>query len=225
MAVARHHHGWLRYNELDAPCRDLSGAFALGYRFIGEVGNDVWSNRFNGVKFASDGDTRYFNAAVALMRVALDALFRESKLRRRHVMLVPALGSSQTSGRQGNTMQRIATIMGKSLNVSVDTMVLTKKVHEPLHIGHSSSARREIVKYAGYRAEKIVSRYVFILDDYITTGTTLGAIATAIRNKNPNVLVYGVALAKNERRSFSGDLTNDHISKQWNRVWQEAFRR
>lgn len=224
MAVARHFHGWLRYNELDISCHDLSGAFALGYRFTREVDSDVWSKRFNGVKFGFDRE-RHLNAAVGLMRVALYTLLSKSRWHRHHVMLVPALNSSQTNGRQGNTMHRIAESVGKSLSIPVDTMVLTKQIHEPLHMSHSTSARREIVKYASYQSKKIVYRHILILDDYITTGATLGAIATAIRYRNPNALVCGIALAKNENRKFAGNLTNAHIPKQWDQIWRAAFRR
>lgn len=224
MAIPTLFNGWLKYDVLDAPCPDLSASFALGYRFTGEVENDTWSSRFNGVKFYTE-DKRYSEAAVAIMNLALRSLLSKLRLAPEDVLFTAVLSSNQISGRQGNVMQRIAVATSQSLGSRFDGLVLTKQPHAQLRNSPGAQARREIVERAGYKAGRVDSRSVFVFDDFITTGTTLGAIATAIRRANPKVSVYGVALAKTERRNFAGGLTNRHIPAAWSQAWENNFRR
>lgn len=52
---------------------------------------------------------------------------------------------------------------------------------------------------------------VFLIDDIVTLGSSMNDAARAIREANPSVRrVYGLALAKSERHSFSG-VTNERL--------------
>ncbi len=73
-------------------------------------------------------------------------------------------------------------------------------------------------------SESVATSSVFVVDDFITRGSTLCAIASAIKQKNSGVTVYGLALAKNDRQSFLMDYgheyyTNDHIPSEWDEIW------
>jgi orotate phosphoribosyltransferase len=54
----------------------------------------------------------------------------------------------------------------------------------------------------GYAASKVKEKNVFVIDDLITRGSTLSRIAAAIKAANLGTKVYGIALAKTDRRSF-----------------------
>ena len=224
MVIPTPFNGWLKYDVLDTPCPDLSASFALGYRFTREVENDTWSSRFNGVKFNTEGE-RHLEAATAVMNLALRSLLDGLRLNPGDALFTAALSSDQVNGRQGNVMQRIAVATSQNVGSRFDGQVLTKQPHAQLHSSPGAQARREVMEGAGYKAGQVDARSVFVFDDFITTGTTLGAIATAIRRANPKVSVYGIALAKTERRDFTGGLTNCHIPAAWNQAWENNFRR
>ena len=84
--------------------------------------------------------------------------------------------------------------------------------------------RESILDSAEYTSATVNTAKVFVLDDLITRGSTLCAIARAIKEKNPKVDVYGIALAKNDRQTFLMEYghdfyTNDHIPSEWDEIW------
>ena len=104
--------------------------------------------------------------------------------------------------------------------------MLRKKAHSSLHGQvRTATARESILDSAEYTSDTVNTPNVFVLDDLITRGSTLCAIARAIKEKNPKVDVYGMALAKNDRQSFLADhghdyYTNGHIRAEWNEIWK-----
>ena len=106
--------------------------------------------------------------------------------------------------------------------------LLRKRSHEKLHGQIRTAEEREaILSSAGYMSGSVTTSSVVVVDDLITRGSTLCAIARAIKQRNPGVAVYGLALAKNDRQSFLMDFgheyyTNGHIPSEWNVKWEEC---
>jgi len=98
--------------------------------------------------------------------------------------------------------------------------LLRKKPHRPLHTLPDADSRDSEVKgkyssayFSDVTANRV--RLVVVIDDIVTRGATMDEVARAIKKENGDIPVYGVALAKNERKSFWNDqISNDHISEQ-----------
>ena len=66
-----------------------------------------------------------------------------------------------------------------------------------------------------------------IIDDFITRGYTLSHMAQAIQDTNPEISVYGIALAKTDRREYhrklyGKELSNNHIPPKWETLWNQG---
>jgi hypoxanthine-guanine phosphoribosyltransferase len=99
---------------------------------------------------------------------------------------------------------------------------LSKQAHKPIHGIFNAAERDAELDKAAYVASKLKAKNVFVVDDLVTRGSTLSRIATAIKASNAGVNVYGVALGKTDRRSFWGNLDNNHVAKAWDDRWQQG---
>lgn len=87
--------------------------------------------------------------------------------------------------------------------------------------------RALLVENANYRSASTDADTIFIVDDFVATGKTLSLAATAILERNPDVTVYGLALAKPEWHKLilewhGVDVSNDHIPVHWDEIWLSA---
>ena len=204
----------------------IDGAFVLGYRITGG-GSNVWSERFNRFKF---GPPRSQAAGTAIIRATMGSLMKqllaESNVLMGQMTFVPALGSGETTANPGGP---IASLVRASANVFGNPFrldLLTKKPHDSLHrSGGTADERAEIIRNAEYRSGVIGASVVVVFDDFITRGNTLGAIANAIKDANPNVRVYGVALAKNQGVDYlNPDTANNHLLPELANLWDRLER-
>ncbi|MGB9471789.1 MAG: hypothetical protein WBQ59_20760 [Candidatus Acidiferrum sp.] len=104
---------------------------------------------------------------------------------------------------------------------------MTKQAHKPIHNIYNASDREAELDQAAYAAGKLPVDTVFVFDDFITRGSTQTRIARAFKAANPQARVYGVALAKTDRRAWNPNLSNDHVSKKWEERWlngEKAYR-
>ena len=224
MADAHIEHHWLAFDSLDHPGLSPVKSFAFAYRFTDERG-ELWTERFNSVKFSSDPSPR--NAAKAMMAEALDFLISGLGITRNETAFVTALGSEQLAASTSGIMESIASECAQRSGCTLNLQMLSKNAHQSLSSGRlDADERAEQLEAANYVAGSTSASNVFVFDDFITSGTTLSYIAQAIRLANPETHVYAVALGKTERRSWVGpDVMNNHIPQAWADVWTQNYRR
>lgn len=161
------------------------------------------------------------------MQVAVPLLVKHLELGTSGTFFVAALGSSETIASDSSILTAMTRCAAKAATAPFISDAITKKAHPPLHNFYTAAKRREILDAAEYRSAKIPAKSVMIFDDFITTGDTLSHIAEAIHAANNGVTVFGVALAKTERRAyhkdrFGIDLSNDHVPKKWEAAWDQG---
>lgn len=213
-----------RWTPAQLPARSqIDGAFVLGFRITGDGTND-WSARFNRFKF---GTARSRIAGIAVMKAAIGSLLRQlfaaSNLAVSDVAFAPALGSAEATATPTGSNSALARACANVFGNPICLDLLSKRPHESLHRSRGAAeARAEIIRNADYRASKVKARAVIVFDDFITRGDTLGAIANAIKSANPSVLVFGVALAKNQGIEFIDPVTaNDHLLPALADLWDQ----
>lgn len=209
----------MHFRRLDGGT-DLDGAYTFGYR-ITDDGADPWTARFN--RFKAKEAMAFVGGAHALSG-GMPALLNSLGVDPRDAVIVPALGSAETKAAADGQLAKLAGRMGKMAGASVETDALSKQTHSPIHGIFDAGAREAELDKAAYVATKLKTKAknVFVVDDMITRGSTLSRIAAAIKASNPGVKVYGVALAKTERRSYWGNLDNNHVTKAWDDRWQQG---
>ena len=204
----------------------IDGAFVLGYRTTGG-GSNAWSERFNRFKF---GPPRSQGVGIAVIRATMGSLTKQllagSNVPMREMTFARALGSGKTTANPGGPIAALTMAGARVFGNPFRLDLLTKQPHDSLHMsGDTADVRAEIIRNAGYRAGVISARVVIVFDDFITRGDTLGAIADAIKDTNPNATVNGVALAKNQGVDYlDPDTANDHLLSALSDLWDQHER-
>ena len=209
---------WMHFPHLDGAGADLDGAYTIGYR-ITDDGADPWTARFN--RFKAKDPAAFVGGAHALS-AGMPALLKSLGVDSKDAVIVPALGSAETKAAADGQLAKLAGRVAKTTGAQVEVGALSKQVHKPIHGIFNAAERDAELENAGYAASKLKAKNVFVVDDLVTRGSTLSRIATAIKAANPGVKVYGVALAKTDRRSFWGSLDNNHVVKAWDDRWQQG---
>ncbi|MCY4094053.1 MAG: phosphoribosyltransferase [Gammaproteobacteria bacterium] len=212
-------HNLLRYDTLTFNV-GVAAAFTVGYRLEDRPG-DPWSARFTKSKF--DPDEASTRGAVRLMAHAAQIVVRALGLEPEQTGFTPALRSEETSANPDGVLALRASQCAGVCRYYPD--LLQKEPHLPTGRGGLYPEFRSLlVQDANYRADSINVKTIFIVDDFVATGKTLSLAATAILERNPNITVYGLALAKPEWHSlmldwYDVDVNNDHIPLSWASMW------
>ena len=226
MAVARVQHHWLGYDSLDTWSPSLKKSYALAYRFT-DVHDDPWTARFNEFKF--NRNPAVLNAMRSVAAEAVAYLLERIGVAGHDTVLTTVLGSRQLAAAANGLMESVAAACAERSGCRVDLSVLSKQPYESLSAGRlTADERSERLDSAQYQARSIEASTLILLDDVITSGSTIGHVADTIKQANQRLDVYGVALAKAEGREFNRsqgmELTNDHIPADWERVWTGTYR-
>lgn len=225
MAVASLLGGCLAFDSVDYGS-GLDRAFTIGYRFLDDK-DELWSKRFFRFK---TGPTNSVKAGASILGVATPTLLSELNLDGKSVTFVPALGSRETVASEKGRLSIAAQWCANRCGSEFSRDLLSKIAHHSLHGQYRPvHERADILSSAEYTAGVVSTPNVFVLDDFITSGLTLSTIATAIKDKNPGIRVYGMALAKHAYRqslaSANQDSTNDHIPSEWEQIWTRYDKR
>lgn len=201
---------FLVFDRLDRS-EHLEQVLCAGYR-LKDVRGERWTAFVNRAKA---GNTAAVACAVDVMKVAIATIeFPETP-----VLVVPVLGSADTTARPNAAMSRMATGICELKGYVDGQRLLRKKAHASLHKLRGATSRDNEVdnKYTSRRFEILgVTNVgcVLLVDDLVTRGTTMNDAARAIRSANGEIGVFGVALGKSESRSWAGaGANNDHLSK------------
>ncbi len=95
-----------------------------------------------------------------------------------------------------NQSEVLAIGMAEKLNVNLDKTTITRAKHSDSQTKKSRFQRWDNVNEIFKISNKINSyKHIVLVDDVITTGSTLESIIHAIRKKNPDILISVVTLA------------------------------
>ena len=214
-------HGWMAFDELDEGI-GLTRAFTIGYRMTDNP-SDPWTQRFNAFKAK---ETPALLGASSVMRDAVPELVRGLELDSSRTVFVPALSSGESVSSKDGALWGVARVCALRTGARFVGDAITKKPHEPMHLHSDAERRREILRNAEYKAERIDAENVLVFDDFITAGGTMSNIALAILRANREARVYAAALAKTERRGAMRkqgfEISNDHVPEHFETVWLGA---
>ena len=221
MAEWDYFHGWMGFRWLDED-EGLARAFTIGYRFTDDR-NEAWTSRFNRFKRKSPPA---LYGGLELLQAAVPPLVRGLGLDVSRTVFLPALASAETTAAEKGVLPVVTRECARAAGATFVRDAIRKKAHQPLHLYSRANKRREILDGADYRSAPIEAASVLVFDDFITRGDTLSHVARAILGANPGVTVYGVGLAKTERRGFwkgqGVEISNDHVPEIWTRAWESG---
>lgn len=187
----------------------LSGALCLGYRFTDD-GAELWTRFVN--RFKEKDPAVVQRASQALAQSVAQLSFKRTP-----VMVVPVLPSGATAAPANHPVTQLAAAIGRLPGFVPALNLLSKRAHKPLHGIYDAGARDAEVSgaYSARRLSEIgvtACGTVLLVDDMFTRGATLNDAARAIRAANGAIPVYGVALAKTERKAYwNGAIDNTHL--------------
>ena len=214
-------YGWMAFRSLDEGS-GLARAFTIGYRFTDDS-TEAWTSRFNGFKNKS---RPALCGGLELFRTAVPRLVRRLGLDVSRTVFLPALSSAETTAAENGVLSVVTYQCARVSGAAFVGDAVWKRAHLPLHRFNNADKRRRVLEEADYRSAPIEAASVLIFDDLITRGATLSHIARAIRRANPRVTVYGVGLAKTERRGFwqqrGDEISNVHVPETWARAWESG---
>lgn len=219
--VWRQFHGWMRFQRLDE-CTGLNAAFAIAYRFTDDRAEE-WTVRFNLLK---NHQAHAISRAEDVMASAVSDLVQELLLDRSQTVIVPCLTSSETTSSPTGVLSSIARRCSEEARVGFVNDAISKRRHNPLQAIQSARERQQTIASAEYAARRIDAANVLLIDDFITRGDTMSAVASAIREASDVASVYGIALGKNERLDFlkryGYSASNGHVPNRWLAKWPLA---
>ena len=214
-------HGWMGFHWLDEDA-GLARTFTIGYRFTDDR-SEAWTSRFNRFKSKS---RPALCGGFELLQAAVPRLVSGLGLDASRTAFLPALSSAETTAVEKGVLSMAARKCAAATGATFVRDAIRKKAHQPLHRLYNADRRHEVLDEADYRSAPIDATGVLVFDDFITRGDTLSHIAKAILSSNPRMTVYGVALAKTEKRNFweqqGVEISNDHVPQSWMLAWQSG---
>jgi hypothetical protein len=211
---------WMAFDHLDGGV-GVERAFTIAYKMTDNNG-ELWSNRFERFKFKNK---EAFFGGLFMMRAGIPPLLAALNIDPDNVVFVPALSSGETQAQADGQVSVVARRCAEAAGAGFELNALSKQRHEPIHGIYTAGGRDAELDKAAYVAGKIDRKVVFVVDDFITRGSTLARIAQAIQASNAKAQVYGVALGKTERQSFWPGLSNNHVAEKWDELWEKGERK
>ncbi len=163
-----------------------------------------------------------WRAGAAVLGQAAPAILSDLGISGGDVTFLPALAHGETVASDKGVLGILAKWCASRCGSEFVLELLNKRAHPSLSTQRMNLAQRQsTLADAEYRAGAVSTPNVFVLDDFVTTGSTLSRIASTIKDANSGVSVYCIAIGKNERRSWNPSISNDHIPVEWDQVWRE----
>ena len=217
MVEAQTSDGYLSFGSLDV-AGGLEAAYAVGYRLLDQP-DDVWTERF--VQF-KEGPPSAAEAGIRLVGRMARRILSARGIKPRDVTFIPALTSLETFADANGKLSRAAKHSAEILGAHYRHDLLSKRPHISLHGENlSRQERQHTVAGADFQCRGSVGSHLILVDDFITTGSTLQQWTSAIRVSNPECVVLAMSLAKNERRSFEPKASNGHLDSEMDATWRK----
>ena len=208
---------WWLCPEKTISSEHLNDVFCLGHR-IGQSA-DNWTVRINQFKA---GKSHVIKKAEATLRAAAPSLFRRINIDPRDTVVIPVLGSQETSGTANSRNSHLAKAIASGVGAKFVLDCLQKDKHLPLHRQPSAHARDQALNNANYRASRLSCKNVVIVDDIFTRGATMSEIAKAIHKSNPGTQIFGFALGRHVRLEYSPTQANTNIPQELAEIWDKT---
>lgn len=211
--------GWMRFERLDQSQPGIP-THVLAWRFT-DTGSDAWTGRLN--RFKSEDGVAIAGAA-RVLTAALPALLNRHGWTAASTGIVAALSSGDTQTVPTKPLPRVVRAVATRLGMGWLPALLTKNAHGKLHNIPNATERDTEASKADYKCAQISGvRRLLVLDDFITRGTTLNNIATAVKKSNQNIAVYPIGLGKTEKKGYATSLgleiNNEHVPTSWAELW------
>ena len=174
----------------------LTTIYALAWRQRSPHLEDEWSTLF--LQFKS-GNLQAFRIVEFLLRHCLPEIVPLTSSCR--IQLVTALRADRNTADSQSPLHRVATALSRAIDRCVyRPELLRKRIHKRLHqIPDLPTRINEIggvYECLPQALESTVTNFL-ILDDFVTSGSTLDDIARAIRIQYPDAPICAAALCKN----------------------------
>jgi hypothetical protein len=127
-------------------------------------------------------------------------------------IIVRALGSNETIVSGQKPLDQLGLFLASQTGASYQPQILSKASTNPPLKGLGKSAREGALQGL-YKAEKLEigeSPSFLVIDDIITTGSTIKEIQRTLIGAFPNAKVYFLALAKTKSPGFSDEVITTH---------------
>ena len=211
----------MRFDALDRS-GDAFPAYTVGWRIIDEP--DTWSRRFLCYKSGQPG---YLRAGAKLMSAGVEELLDVVGLKSNDASLCTALGHDDTGPNANSILHMTGAYIAKAVGIEWGPELFQKERHKSLRsVGDGAS--RDVEVFGKYRCNALASgKTLIVLDDFITRGATLGDMNRALKESNPSTNMLALALAKNENAAWGRSnhllVNNDHISSEWEALWNREY--
>ncbi|MCH2169884.1 ComF family protein [Myxococcota bacterium] len=180
---------WLEPQALaPAPLRLDACAAAVSYR--GHV--ETWVQRF---KFRAPGLAGFDPAASAVMGWLIECASLPLTRERPDLIVPVPLHPRKLRARGFNPAAELARVLARRQGVPLDTRTLERIRNTPSQTALGRSARGHNVRGA-FRARPLhhTAKHIWLVDDVVTTGSTLSEAAAALRGAGAGV-VSGICVA------------------------------
>ena len=187
-----------------------------------DIQTDTWAKRFESFKDNKKEDDPDFIGCKKILRDAIVELIKHHKLDKDKVGLATALSHDKTESDLDSVLFRSGEWISREVGIKWEHDSLEKEEH--ICLRRIGGNRDRIVK-GKYRCKKFNGlSCIFILDDFITQGSTLAEIYRACLVSNPSVNVIALALAKHvySRYSEAKGVNNSRIPEEWEAYWTEG---
>jgi phosphoribosylpyrophosphate synthetase len=214
---------WMYFPHLDALDASVSGVYTMAWRLT-DKSSDPWTHRIQQFK---DRNVAAVVGARRALATALLNLIEAKRWNPSFTALTVALSSPDTDQVPEKPLPATGRRCAHHLGFHWDPALLKKRPHRSLHSLGSAAERGAELQKANYRATTLPEdiRRVLLLDDVVTRGETMSAIANAIKEASPHVKVIGIALGKSERQSYAEKfgymISNDHVPALWAQRWDK----
>lgn len=175
------------------------------------------------------GGERDIKKAVKSLKAAAPGLFERIGIDPVTTTVIPVPESQETSANARSRNSRLARAIAEAADAQFMLECLSKKYKTPSfhrqQLGRQ--ARRQALDKAGFRAKELDYRCenVMIVDDIVTTRSTMEFVAKAIHQSNLLVKIVGFALGRHKRRenlSVSFEEANAKIPDVLAEIWDQA---
>ena len=199
----------LKFTELDG-CDEPVLVYTIGYKVRGET--DFWSNCVMSYKKNQPNIVEGLNRILFIATKQIITLNNINDFKIGVVSAIPHdCKKLQKSHRSYIACKHIADEIG--LNFLNNH--LSKKLHRALHLLPSACERDDEISNTYEFDTEIDLKYIIILDDIVTRGTTMREVRRAIKVKCPKTNFLGLALAKSVNIEYEclndGKKFNHHL--------------
>jgi predicted amidophosphoribosyltransferase len=142
----------------------------------------VSANRYAAFTRFKDKNREAFAGGVKMMRHGMPALLATLGIDPAKALFVPALASGETQAKADGQIPVLARRCAETVGAKFELNALSKQAHKPIHGIFNAGDRDAELDKAAYAATKLPANDVFVVDDFITRGSTQSRIAKACVN-------------------------------------------